>query len=131
MWGLNFIEVFTILVIHFIGDFVFQTHWQATNKSKNNIALTYHITTYSLSWLIPIFLLFYYGQFNFYGAIGFTLGFSIITFICHWITDYFTSRLNSRLWAKGDVHNFFVSVGFDQVLHYAQLFLTYYTLKNI
>lgn len=35
---------------------------------------------------------------------------------------------NPKLWAKGDVHNFFVSVGFDQVLHYTQLFLTYYWL---
>ena len=56
--------------------------------------------------------------------------FPLITFITHTITDYFTSRLNSRLWAKGDVHNFFVSVGFDQVLHYVQLFLTYQILFN-
>lgn len=54
-----------------------------------------------------------------------------ITFIFHTITDYFTNRLNSKLWAKGDVHNFFVSVGFDQCLHYVQLFLTYYLLKTI
>ena len=58
-----------------------------------------------------------------------TLFFVGITFVCHTITDYFTSRLNSKLWAKGDVHNFFVSVGFDQVLHYVQLFLTYQLLK--
>jgi hypothetical protein len=53
------------------------------------------------------------------------LQFGFITFIFHTITDYFTSRLNSKLWKKGDVHNFFVSIGFDQVLHYVQLFLTY------
>ena len=66
--------------------------------------------------------------------IGYPLSFAwyfvIITFICHTVTDYFTSRLNSKLWAKGDVHNFFVSVGFDQVLHYAQLFLTYKILAH-
>ena len=80
--------------------------------------------------------------------------FAGITFICHTITDYFTSRLNSKLWAKATywgsdemkrlypidcpenkhgkyVHNFFVSIGFDQVLHYIQLFLTYSLLKNL
>jgi hypothetical protein len=60
----------------------------------------------------------------------FSFYFWLITFVCHTITDYFTSRLNSRLWAKGDVHNFFVSIGFDQVLHYVQLFTTYYLLKS-
>lgn len=39
--------------------------------------------------------------------------------------DYFTSRLNSKLWAQGRTHDFFVAVGFDQVLHYIQLILTY------
>jgi len=56
--------------------------------------------------------------------------FVLITFVAHTITDYFTSRLNAKLWAKGDVHNFFVSVGFDQVLHYVQLFVTYQLLFN-
>lgn len=128
---LNLIEIFTIIFIHWVADFVFQTHWQATNKSKNNIALTYHVGTYSLTWLIPIAILFYIGPFNLLGGILFSIMFTCITFICHWITDYYTSRLNSKLWAKGDVHNFFVSVGADQCLHYVQLFLTYYTLKNI
>ncbi len=57
-----------------------------------------------------------------------TLYFCMITLITHTITDYFTSRLNSKLWAGGKVHYFFVSVGFDQVLHYGQLFLTYHYL---
>lgn len=128
---ISFVELFTIIFIHFIGDFVFQTHWQATNKSKNNLALTYHVTTYSLSWIIPMGILFASGPFNWFGGVLLGVAFSAITFICHWITDYFTSRLNSKLWAKGDAHNFFVSVGWDQCLHYLQLFLTYYTLKTI
>lgn len=128
---LNFAEIFTIIFVHWFADFVLQTHWQATNKSKNNRALTYHVATYSLCWLLPIGVLFYIGPFNLIGGIIFGLMFSCITFICHWITDYFTSRLNSKLWAKGDVHNFFVSVGFDQVLHYVQLFTTYYLIKTL
>lgn len=48
-----------------------------------------------------------------------------ITFITHWITDYNTSRWTSKLWAKGDVHNFFVVVGGDQLIHYLTLLITY------
>ncbi len=128
---INFTELIIILVIHFLGDFVLQTHWQATNKSKDNVALTQHVTTYAICWLAPMAVLFWFGPFNTLGGVILSLIFSAITFSAHWVTDYFTSRLNSKLWAKGDVHNFFVSVGFDQVLHYIQLFGTYILLKNI
>jgi hypothetical protein len=122
---MSLIVIFSIIFIHWFADFVLQTHWQATNKSKNNKALTMHVLSYSTVWLLIT------------NAYSITTGnylvlafFAPITFVCHWITDYFTSRLNSVLWAKGDVHNFFVSVGFDQVLHYLQLFLTFYLLTK-
>lgn len=57
------------------------------------------------------------------------LVFGPVTLLFHTTTDFFTSRLNSKLWAKGDVHNFFVSVLFDQFLHFVQLFLTFYYLN--
>lgn len=120
---INIYIVFAIVFIHWFADFVLQTHWQATNKSKDNKALTMHVLTYSTVWFLIC---------NVYSVITgnymMLALFAPITFVCHWITDYFTSRLNSKLWAKGDIHNFFVSVGFDQVLHYAQLFITYYLL---
>ena len=117
-------EIFTIIIIHWIADFVLQTDKQAKGKSKNWNDLLAHTVTYSLFWFIPIAIL-CSNQIAFI-----VIPFVLITFIAHTITDYFTSRLNSKLWAKGDVHNFFVSVGFDQVLHYVQLFLTYYFLAN-
>jgi len=128
---ISLIELFIILLVHWFSNFVLQTHYQATNKSKSNLALTMHVSTYALIWILPASLLFYSVGFNLIGSIFFGLNFAAITFICHWVTDYFTSRLNSKLWAKGDTHNFFVSVGGDQVLHYVQLFLTYYILKSL
>jgi hypothetical protein len=41
------------------------------------------------------------------------------------VTDFVTSRISSRLYAKGDIHNFFVVVGFDQFLHYSALIVSY------
>jgi hypothetical protein len=123
---------FIITIIHWFADFVLQTDWQAQNKSKSNFALLSHTSNYSLVWLLPMCLVF--GKMK-EGAttewiVWTTLYFSIITFFAHTITDYFTSRLNSRLWKANQVHYFFVGVGFDQVLHYGQLFLTYHYLLN-
>ena len=42
----------------------------------------------------------------------------------HWVTDFLTSRIGKPFWDKGDFHNGFVVVGFDQVLHYIQLVAT-------
>jgi hypothetical protein len=116
--------LFSIIFIHWIGDFLFQTDYQAKNKSTSNKALTEHVFIYSMTF-------FFFANFyiiitrNYYMEL-----FPFITFGFHWITDYFTSRLNSKLWAKGDVHNFFVSIGFDQFMHYIQLILTFYFLNN-
>jgi membrane-bound metal-dependent hydrolase YbcI (DUF457 family) len=113
--------VLAIIVIHYIADYICQTHWMAINKSSNNYALLSHTLLYSLCWIIlpwitinPMFLLFI-----------------PITFICHTITDYFTSRKVKYFFDKKDFHNGFVVIGFDQVLHYFQLFLTYYLIDKI
>ena len=144
--------VFLILIIHFIADFVLQTDKQAKGKSKNWSDLLSHTYTYSCIWLIPVMILFPNGWSTSHYVLA-SLTFGTITFVCHTITDYFTSRLNSKLWSQATfwqnsfnkekygedycskmsgkyTHNFFVSVGFDQLLHYTQLLLTYWFLTN-
>lgn len=105
---------------HWIADFICQTDYQAVNKSSSNVALLEHTLTYSLLWIIPAIVM-----------LGILHGcfFVMITLIAHTITDWFTSRLNSRLWAEKKMHWFFVSIGADQHLcHLPQLFLTYLLL---
>ena len=120
--------VLAIILIHWLADFVFQTDKMARGKSKNWNDLLSHTGTYSFIWFcfVPFYVLLNLDTYVEWTGTLFVL----ITFIAHTITDYFTSRLNSKLWSEGKVHNFFVSVGFDQVLHYVQLFTTYYYLKN-
>jgi hypothetical protein len=110
-----------ILALHWYCDFVLQTRWQAENKSKNNMALTLHVGSYSLG--ILLFLLYFYlcganftitGIFIFAGLNG-TL---------HWCTDFVTSRCTSYLWQKKDVHGFFAVIGIDQFIHSATLLST-------
>lgn len=120
--------ILAIILIHWLADFVFQTDKMAKGKSKNWNDLLSHTGTYSFIWFcfVPFYVLLNLDTYVEWTGTLFVL----ITFIAHTITDYFTSRLNSKLWAKGDVHNFFVSIGFDQVLHYTQLLLTYYILTK-
>ena len=128
---MNLITIFVVLLTHWVADFILQTDKQAKGKSKNWSDLLEHTSTYSIAWVFVSCLLIGYitkTQTTSWYVIH-ALLFGLITFICHTLTDYFTSRLNARLWAKGDTHNFFVSIGFDQLLHYIQLFLTLYFLS--
>lgn len=121
--------VLFILFVHWIADFVLQTDKQAKGKSNNWDDLLSHTLCYSAVWygLGMLFQIFTNGKaFEVWDVTKF----AVITFVFHTITDYFTSRINSKLYKKGDIHNFFVSIGFDQYLHYTQLLLTYWYLTK-
>lgn len=114
-----------IIIGHWIADFIFQAEQWALGKSKNMKDLLSHTMVYSL-----LMTGFVYGLSGF-KELGMSLLFGLITFVAHTITDYFTSRIVSKKFAAGEygspIPNFgaFTIIGFDQVLHYVQLFLTY------
>lgn len=122
---INILVVIGILFIHWFADFVCQTDKQAKRKSISIVYLLAHTANYSMWFLAatPLYLILTHSG-NWWLFL-----FTPITFLCHTITDYFTSRLNSRLYAAGRTHDFFVSVGFDQLLHFAQLLITFQLLK--
>jgi len=119
---------FFIVVIHFISDFIFQAEEWATNKSKSNFVLFKHVAEYTIIWSVS-------GLFIFSDPFKYLI-FLLVTFVSHFTTDYFTSRIVSRKFANNEygspIPNFgaFTVIGFDQVLHYGQLFLTYHLLTN-
>jgi hypothetical protein len=122
-------EIFTIIIIHWVSDFVFQDEKWALGKSKNWSDLLSHTSLYSVLWFIPMIILL---GVNWKASV-----FVFITFVLHTITDYFTSRIVSKKFSKQQygsaIPNFgaFTIIGIDQVLHYIQLFLTYYYLKQL
>ena len=107
-----------LLATHWVADFVLQTHWQATNKSKNNFALVQHVATYTAILTIASIILF--------GLIG--ILFAVVNGVLHFGTDYITSRWSSKLYAKQDWHNFFVVIGLDQYIHQLTLATTMWFL---
>lgn len=113
--------VVLLLLVHWLADFVLQTHQQATNKSTSTEWLTAHVLTYTFCMGILSYVLFD-------NLISMML-FTGITFGTHWGTDYITSRLGKPFWENKDFHNGFVVVGADQVIHYLCLFGAYKLLS--
>jgi len=108
--------LFYLMALHWLADFVLQSHWMATNKSKNNVALLAHVGTYTFVLFIGSILI-----------MGLTTAVVFVTVngLFHLMTDYITSRWSSALYAKNDYHNFFVVIGLDQYLHFAILLSTF------
>lgn len=122
------VEFIMIVYVHFIADFLYQDEEWATNKNHSITALLKHTTVYSLMWFVPTAI----GNLDPINAVYFVL----ITFVAHTITDYFTSKAVTRLFKEkkygSSIPNTgaFTVIGFDQMLHYIQLVLTYQLLFN-
>jgi len=91
--------IYLAIWLHFIGDFVLQSDSTARAKSKNWLALARHVFIYSLCLLF----------------IG--VEYAILNGAAHFIIDAITSRITSGLYKKGEIHWFFVVIGFDQAVH--------------
>jgi len=114
-------QILALLFLHWVADFLLQSHQMASNKSSSIYWLTVHVATYSSVWFLAGIFLF---------PILTVITFTAITFACHWTTDYFTSKWTGRLWREQKIHNFFVVIGLDQFLHFTQLILTYTLLTS-
>lgn len=113
-------QFLVLLATHWVADFILQTHWQASNKSKDNIALGRHVASYT-AVLAAV------------SAVLFGVGVPWLIFVAsngvlHFGTDYCTSRASAQLYAKQDWHNFFVVIGFDQLIHQTTLAATMWFL---
>lgn len=99
--------ILVIVWVHTIADFALQSDRMAINKSSSNRWLVLHVGIYA-ACLVP-----------------FGWQFALVNFAAHFVTDWVTSRITSKLWKAGERHWFFVVIGIDQALHFSALFLTY------
>lgn len=118
-----------LILVHWVADFVLQTREMGENKSKDNFWLTAHVTIYSLTTIVTWYLFFLLIKVP---ITMHSISLSFISiFIMHWITDYITSRMTSKFATNQKWYGFFTTIGFDQVLHYTQLFIVYtYIILN-
>lgn len=97
-----------LLFIHWFVDFFLQNDEMACNKSTSYKWLGLHS--------------FIYGA----GFIAYGIYFAMFNTAMHFMVDGISSRLTSRLWQRGERHNFFVVIGADQFVHYAILISSAY-----
>lgn len=109
-----------IMFVHLIGDFGCQTREMANNKSKSIYWLTMHILAYGGVLTLGGLIWCYFSDITLISM----LYFLATNMVCHWVTDFFTSKGTSYFWAKSDVHKFFCVIGFDQFIHASTLLLT-------
>lgn len=113
------LTVFLLLVwLHFVADFIMQSDEVSKSKSSNNAILLYHVTLYSLPF--APFAAWYFPQ-----SYWIALAWVWINVAAHFVTDYITSRMTTKLWRAGEVHWFFVVIGADQAIHMSTLVLTF------
>jgi Protein of unknown function (DUF3307) len=116
-------SVLMLAVLHYLGDFILQSHKMSMNKSKDNAVLFQHVIAYCSPFILIIFL----EPNHWAGPV-----FVVANLVLHFCTDYCTSRWSSRLWKKNEYHWFFCVIGFDQLIHMTTLVLTFnYLIKVI
>jgi len=121
---IDLLVIISILITHYVADFILQSHWMASNKSKDNWALSAHVITYTVALSFSGFILFEANH-----LLG--LIWAAVNGVIHFITDYFTSRASAKRFAVKDYHNFFVYVGADQLSHYIALLTTYVYFSSL
>ena len=103
-----------LLFVHWLADFVLQSDRIAKEKSSNNLMLFYHCLIYGTMFAGATIMA------N-YGVKG--LWYGLLIGLIHFPVDYVTSRLNSKFYKAGKNHEFFVSIGFDQWIHFVTIIL--------
>lgn len=121
----------SLLIVHFIGDFILQDERWARTKWNDSTVLLKHVGMYTLCWV----MYFTFGNKmlitgNLYIIVG-VLKFLFTTYVLHFLTDYITSKithqqsLNKNWGTQIPNIGFFTTIGIDQTLHYLQLVYSY------
>lgn len=108
-----------IFFLHFIGDFVLQRHNDAVNKWHSLSALTNHVIMYGCVLILGLLGVAFLNL-----QVWLVFLYIALQVSSHWVIDFFTSKLSHRLWEQKRVHDFFVVIGFDQLLHASILIVT-------
>ncbi len=105
-----------LFLTHFISDWLFQTQWEALNKSKQITPLLIHSLIYTL-FFIPVFYFYHFQWF-----------YLLLLFISHAILDnrqfefwWMEKIKRTKIKEFGETNWAIVLIGIDQIFHLAIL----------
>lgn len=107
----------SIIIGHFIADWLLQNRELATTKSRSLFHLSAHVGIYCMAMLCVSYFTFD----NFEKALLFT----IFNTSLHFLTDFLTSKLTTYFYVTKNDSYFWHTIGFDQTLHFLPLYWIY------
>jgi Protein of unknown function (DUF3307) len=94
----------SLMLAHWVGDFLFQSGWMALEKGRSIVALGAHVATYGAVLLVCSLLL---------APVTAAVPFVLLNMALHLAID-----------AAENQWGFFSTIGFDQWLHFVCLYAT-------
>jgi len=132
-----FLGIILILGAHYVADFILQPREIADKKSYDALSLGIHVVIYAVSFFVlfclyglilhEFFVLTVTMQHWFQMGVGIT----VINGLFHFVIDFFSSKVSKYFWRTEQIRNFWLVIGFDQLLHTGILVYCYAEmLKN-
>lgn len=122
--GNQLIVLCYLFIVHYVADFVIQSQKSAENKSHSFRALWEHIFSYYMfsiiAIVVPSLLISPTNTLNI-GWIYYVVCISSI----HMLTDFFTSKFNTKMYKSKKTKLFWIGIGGDQLLHQIQIIYFY------
>jgi len=118
------LPLISFFLAHLYGDFFLQTEEMARKKSKDIYVLAKHVSTYILPFVFVAFFNLVLAPVGERESIGSWTMFLVVNLLLHFVTDFFTSKLSSKMWNEGKTSQFFQVIGMDQTIHYITIILT-------
>ena len=118
--------ILSLLTIHYIADYLFQTRAQGNGKATSLYLLGEHVMTYTAVFGVGLCLMYVTGISP--GIVGSIWMMMLFTGLFHFAVDFVTSKSTKKLWAQGKEYATFAVMGLDQLLHTGGLVVTWYAI---
>lgn len=118
--------IISLLVIHYIADYLFQTREQGNGKATSLYLLCEHVFTYMNIVGLGLCVMLLTGIAPSIGSHIWI--FMWLTFVLHFATDFITSKATKILWTQKKEYATFAVMGLDQLLHTGGLIVTWYVI---
>lgn len=112
--------ILLIIVVHYIADFLLQFSWMKSKKSQWSLEGLFSLVTHCALYAVVTAFCWKVAGLTY---LSYTALFGLM-FTTHFAVDSVTSKITGWLYNRKWYNAFFNTIGFDQVLHYVQLFLT-------